>query len=328
MPSEETRACAEKSIASRVQAFRSGLAATAEQVRGLLAASGEEGGDESVALGSFAAGKIDVDRFANFAKPSAPSLSVEAIAPVKAALDVLQKLLADEDLFRLRVPKGKSLGCNVGQKLGQLGCAFGAARVVALARSGRYDADAHKGLLEKLSFSKWSAAERAAAPGLVVEVSGGDLAAGSLSPYLDGAVKLVLLVDGDAPPAALARLVTPKVFVQQAAEGDSLDAFASFDGVGVAAVSSTAAAKFLHDPRAGDTSAARFTMLEVPEAPKLKRLGALSVGQQHEDLALLGVLTAAPAPGEAEAIAPAPADPAGQLSAWLLSQTDTSNQSS
>ncbi len=327
MPSEEVRASAEKAIASRTQAFRSGLTATAEQVRGLLVASGEGGGSEEIALGSFAAGKIDVDRFADFAKPSTQGLSPEAVAPVQAALDELQKLLADPDLFSLRVPTGRSLGCNVGQKLGKLGRAFGAARVVALARSGRYDESQHAALLDKHSFSKWNAAERAAAPGLVVEVNGGDLAAGSLAPYLDGGVKLVLLVEGDAPPAALARLVTPGTFVQQLEESDSLDAFASFDGVGVAALSSSAAAKFLHDPRAGDTSAARFTVLEVPEAPKFKRLGALSVEQQHEDVALLGVLTAAPAVGGAEAAPPKPVDPAGQLSAWLLSQTDVSNPS-
>ncbi len=327
MPSEEARTGAERAIASRTEAFRSGLAATVEQVRGLLAASGEGGSDEAVALGTFAAGKIDVERFASFTGPNAsPGLDAEAIAPAQAALDVLQELLADPDLFHLRV-EGKSLGCSVGQKLGQLGRAFGAAKVVELARSGRYDASQHAALLEKLSFGEWNTAERDAAPGLVVEVSGGKLAASSLAPYLDGGMKLVLLVEGDAPPAALARLVTPNTFVQQAGGSDSLDAFASFDGVAVAALSPSDVAKFLHDPRAGETSAARFTLVEVPEVPSVKRLGTLSVAQQQEDLALLGVLTASLAAGEVEAAASKPVDQTGQLSAWLLSQADVSNLS-
>ena len=77
------------------------------------------------------------------------------------------------------------------------------------------------------------------------------------------------------------------------------------------------AAKFVHDPGAGETTYERFTTLELPREVRKRAVGGISVWQQAEDLALLEALAVVPAPaGEAAS------DPAGKLSAWLLSQTN------
>ncbi|MBW2714270.1 MAG: hypothetical protein JRC77_11040, partial [Deltaproteobacteria bacterium] len=240
---------------------------------------------------------------------------------------VLTQQLADDDLFTVRVPKGGSLGSSLARKFGQLGRVFGAAQVIELARAGKYDAAEHGHLLKQVTYSHWNSAQRAVAPPLVVELAGGDLRAASLANFLDGGVKLVLLVDGEAPPAALSRVVTPGVFVQQSRDNAPLDAFTACEGTAVAALFTVPVASFLHDPAAGETSHQRFTTLEIPPASKLVRIGSLSANQQKEELALLEVLTAKPASSEGEGAEAEEVDPAGRLSAWLLSQAELSNVS-
>ncbi len=333
MPSEEQRVLAHKAIEDRAGSFRSALVSMADQVRGMVqvaqGAGSEEQNltDQEVSLGNFATEKIDVERFSVYAKPTTSALPSDQVAPVEAALKVLTELLADEDLFTLRVPEGGSLGSSLARKFGRLGRVFGAAQVIELAKASKYDAEKHGHLLEQVTFTHWNSAQRAAAPPLLVELSGGDLRAASLANFLDGGAKIVLVVDGDAPPAALARVVTPGVFVQQSSDNAPLDAFTACAGAAVAGVFSASVASFVHDPAAGETSHERFTALEIPPASKLVRIGSLSPNQQTEELALLKVLTAQPAAAESEGAETEQVDPAGRLSAWLLSQAEISNLS-
>jgi len=334
MPSEEQRVLANKAIEDRAGNFRSALVSMVDQVRSmLLVAKGADSeeqnrADQEICLGNFAEGKIDIDKFSVYAKPTTTLLPPDQVEPVEAALKVLNELLADEDLFTLRVPEGGSLGSSLARKFGKLGCVFGAAQVIELAKTSQYDAAKHGHLLEQVTFTHWNSAQRAAAPPLLIEINGGDLRAASLANFLDGGVKIVLLVDGEAPPAALARVVTPGVFVQQSSGTAPLDAFAACQGVAVAAVYTASVASFVHDPAAGETSHQRFTTLEVPPPSKLVRIGSLSPNQQAEELALLKVLTAKPAAAEGEETeAEQVVDPAGRLSAWLLSQAELPNLS-
>ena len=98
MPSEERKGLTLDAISPRSELFRSALAVTANQVRGMLAGSGDAENDQAAALGLFAQGKVDVDRFASFA-PRAVRLEAAVEAPVRAAQQVLNSLLgAGDDL--------------------------------------------------------------------------------------------------------------------------------------------------------------------------------------------------------------------------------------
>jgi len=139
----------------------------------------------------------------------------------------------------------------------------------------------------------------------------------SVVPFLDGAMKIVFVVEGDAPAAALARVISPGVFVQQETGEAALEAFKAFQGTAVAALMPTDAASFVHDPAAGGTTYERFVALNFPKEIRKRAIGGISVAQQAEDYALLETLAVVPSPtGETAA------DPAGKLSAWLLSQAD------
>ena len=133
MPSDDRKAIALDAIRSRIEQFHSAVAVTADQVRGLLAGSGNTEGDQSVALGSFAKGKVNVERFAAFT-PKATRIDAEAEAPIRAAQEVLKSLLAQGDeLFILETEEGKGLGHQLSARLASIGRAFAAARVVDLA---------------------------------------------------------------------------------------------------------------------------------------------------------------------------------------------------
>ena len=99
-------------------------------------------------------------------------------------------------------------------------------------------------------------------------------------------------------------------------------AFAEFDGTAVAALLPKDAVSFLHDPSAGETSYERFVSLEFPKEVRKRAIGGISPAQQAQDYALLESLAVVPVPtGDAAS------DPAGKLSAWLLSQSDLSGSS-
>jgi hypothetical protein len=317
MPSEERKGIALDAVRARIELFHAAVAKTTDQVRGLLEGTGDAEEDKSASLGFFARGRVDTERFSSFTKRST-RIDAGAESPVRASQEVLKALLAQGDeLFVLRLQEGEDLGAKVAERLAEIGRAFAAAHVIELAIRGEYREDEHSALLEHHPFSRWSRSERALAPGLVIELSGAEFTAASVVPYLDGDLKLVFNVDGDAPAAALARVISPGTFVQQEIGDAALEAFAAFDGVAVAALLPDSAVSFVHDPTAGATTYERFVSLAFPKEVRKRSIGGISPAQQAEDYALLETLSVVPAPS-----GDAATDPAGKLSAWLLSQAD------
>lgn len=316
MPFDDRTKAALEAIRPRAERFHSAVATTMEQIRGLLAGTGESPDDQSVALGNFAAGHVDVERFSAYTRRAA-KVDPEAELPIRAAQRALEDLLHMEDnLFVLQLTEGKNLGAEVGRRLATIGNAFSAAHVVDLAKRGQYRDEQHGQLLNGLAYADWSRAERTLAPGLVIVLDGADFTPAQVAPYLDAGMKMVFVVDEDAPAAALVRLVTPGVFVQQVVDASGLEAFSAWEGTAVAALLPAGATVFVHDPSAGETTYERFTVLEIPKEIRKRAIGGISVRQQAEDLDLLKTLAVVPTPtGEAAS------DPAGKLSAWLLSQT-------
>ncbi len=334
------------SLAGRIEAFRSAVAVTADQLRGYLAAGGQADAGEAsrAALGEFAAGRIDAARLSQFVAAAAPTQDDGWVEPVQRALEALEQVEAEgETLFQACVEPGADLHSTVEQALSHAGRAFGAARLADLARSGRYDGADHDALLVSFPFRRWSSAERSLAPPLVVEVRGGDLQAATLADYLDGSQAFVLLVDGHAPPAPLAPLLTPGVLVIQGETEQSLGRIAGATGPAVAALLPSGAARFVHEPATGDGLGSLEVEFMPQDDPRLA-IGVRSPFQQGEELRLLRALAAAAAepasdPAKPDAAAPAapsdngaapapPAaqgDPAGTLAAWLLSRADLSN---
>lgn len=317
MPSETPTTIALEAIRPRLDLFHSAIAVTSEQIRGLLAGAGESGEDHSIALGNFAAGHVDAERFSAFTSKQA-RVEGGAEAPIRAAKEVLDRLLGEGDgLFVLKLENGANLGACVEHRLAVIGLAFAAAHMTDLAKRGQYREDQHGRLLDGLAWADWSRAERALAPGLVIELSGADFTPAQAAPYLDAGMKMVFVVEGDAPAAAMSRLITPGVFVQQTAAASPLEAFAAFEGTAAAALLPGAVAEFVHDPGAGEITYERFTTLEFPKEIRKRAIGGISAAQQAEDLSLLKALAVVPAAAGATA-----SDPAGKLSAWLLNQTN------
>ena len=317
MQFEKRTSIALDAIRPRLELFKSAIAVTTEEIRGLLSGSGESSEDQTVALGNFAAGHVDVDRFSSFTRREARGDS-EAETPIRAAQGVLNKLLKQgDDLFVLKITEGANLGSCVAHRLAVIGLAFAAAHVTDLAKRGQYRDEEHQLLLDGLAWPDWSQAERALALGLVIELSGEDFVPAQVAPYLDAGMKIIFVVDGDAPAAAMSRLVTPGVYVQQTGAETPLEAFSAFNGTAAAALLPNGAVEFVHDPDAGETTYERFTTLEFPREVRKRAIGGISAAQQAEDMALLKALAVVPTlSGDAAS------DPAGKLSAWLLSQTN------
>jgi hypothetical protein len=326
MPSDDRVRGAFQALAGPAQTFRSTLARTAEEVGQLLRAHSASKETRSARLaaelGPFAGGRISVERFASvFQAP--PGVNGGAAEVVRRAHGALTGLLdRGDDLFRITLDGTTTLHDAVAARLADLGRAFGAARVARDAQA-QLPPDRHAAALESFPFARWNKDERRLAPPLVVEARGADLLAAGLAEFLDGHVKLALVVSGDTPPVPLARLIAPGCYVQQAGAASDLAAFVAWDGPGIAALVPDACGRFVHDPKAGRTASERLRIEHLPDAPR-KAIDGISVTQQANELALLLSLsqpTGAPAGGPAAA-APAAADPADQLSAWLLAHTD------
>jgi hypothetical protein len=317
MPSEDRRALALEAVRSRIEQFHSALTITANQVRGFLTSSDNTEADKAEALGQFAKGKLNMERFNSFTQ-NTPTIDSSAEAPVRAAEEVLKSLLDQGDeLFIIRTEEGKGLGHQLSVRLASIGRAFAAARIVDLAKNGAYKEDKHAATLERFPYSQWNSSERALAPALVVEVSGADFKPSAIVPLLDTNMKIVFNVTGDAPAGALSRVISPRVFVQQEIGDAKLEAFAAFEGIAVAAYLPPTAASFMHDPSAGSTTYERFVSIQFPNEVRKRQIGGISPAQQAEDYTLLESLSVPP-----EIAGEAASDPAGKLSAWLLSQTD------
>jgi hypothetical protein len=200
---------------------------------------------------------------------------------------------------------------------------------VELARSSRYDPDQHNHYLSGLPFRKWNRSERRLAPPLVVEVGSEDLLPAGLGEFLDGGVKVVLVVQGPTTPAPLARLITPGTFVMQTAEAGDLERLALSPHPGVALLfdeERDGQARFVHDPDAGATPWQRLDVAHMPEEPSVGR--GRRAPTWLEELAHLRALAKQPAAamavngtGEAET-ALEETTPADKLAAYLLSQVD------
>jgi hypothetical protein len=326
MQSDERVAAALSVLRPRIAAFRLAVSGALERAQHTLAS--ESGPDQArVALGDFAAGLIDPDRFAMISSGFGP-LDAVGRAIVERAAKALEALLhaGDED-FVVDVHAGTSAAAAVRARMTALGPAFGAATLVDLVRRRTYDPAQHGLPLKAHPFENWTTAERRLAPPLVIRLNGRDLDAFELAPLIDGWVRLVLLVDEPCTAAPLARLVSPGVFVAQAGDVKVLERVTDFDGPAVIAVMSGAEARFVHDPRAGSMMWQRIEVTHMPVAQPRKSLGARSAWQQRDDLSHLKALVQQPVlPANPAEVLVAPGvgggfDPAERLTAWLLDQS-------
>lgn len=344
-PAGDPVADALKAVDAARAAFRSVVAATAEEVRTFLRSrtTPPEGRAERTALelGSMGPVHIDAERFSALLgeEEVLDPLSLKVVEEARRVLGEVAD--AGDAPYQRSVEPGGDLRGTVDAALAEAGRAFGAARAVNLVRQGEYRPDDDWELLHPLSFRRWSRAEREVAPPLVVRVAGRDLIPGGLAEFLDGSLKLVLVVEGPAPLAPLARLVGPGIFVLQTSDPAALARIADWDGPAVAALLPAEAVHFAFDPRRGDGLAHGLELDELPEKLDPTPAVALSPAQQVRDLAYLRELvrfrngapasqataaTAATTNGDTpeEAAggleAPPPGSPADQLAAWLLQQ--------
>ncbi len=339
MPSDPRSETALRALAGPIEQYRSAVVSTVEEVRGYLSRhrpSGESGDRRAAAsLGEFAAGRIDIDRFTKLLSDARPD-DPERLRKVEKAFDILRVIASGgDDLFQVNLKPGGRLRDAVARRWGEIGRAFAAARVAGMATAGRLNSNSAEKLLEPLGFESWNDAERNLAPPLVIELDGADLHAAELAEFLDGNVKIALVVRGEMSPAPLARLITPSTFVLQTVDETGLDRFAATEGPAIAALVPQGAARFIHDPARGKEPWSRIELLHVPEEAPKRRIGGMSARQQREELEQLRSLAkgpaaaAEPAIAGAEAAAPLPAaagdDPVNKLAAWLLSQADLSD---
>lgn len=333
MPSEDRVELALEALANPIETYRSAVIAAAEEVRGFLAArrGGAEGSDDGVAasLGAFASGRIDVSRFQSVVSSPGKEDDPDHLAKVEKAFEILCSISSGgQRAFYLNVSPGTRLRDAVATRLADVGRGFAAARIAGLAAVGALGNGNVEELSGPLGFDVWSSGERKLAPPLVVELEGSDLHAGELAEFLDGNVKLVLLVNGEAPPAALVRLITPSTFVLQTYETTELERMAAAEPPAIAVLVPESAASFLHDPALGKRIEDRLTIRRLPEKLPRKKLGGLSARQQQEELEQLRVLASTSELGGGAKAAPE-ADTqmtsVDKLAAWLLSQTDLSS---
>lgn len=311
MPSDERSAAAIRALEGARQAYRAAVIAAADELRAYRSRPAVAGHG----LGPFAMGRVDVDRFdALFTGVTILDASADQlIADAASVLDEFATMGVDG--FSFQVPPGGNLADHARAALSRLGRPFAAARAVALVRAGAPD-DGDDAYLEGLPFSAWNRAERLIAPPLVVDVRGADLRVAGLAELLDGTQKFVLVVHGDAPPAALVRLITPSVFIAQTGDPGVLSRLAEFAGPAVAALIPDTAASFVHDPGASP----RLVIQRLPANGPRHAIGNVSLFQQTQELAQLQTLADMTAPAPDTATVTTHADPADRLAAWLLRQ--------
>lgn len=329
MRSDDRVNAAQQALQGQGAAFRAAVESTCAAVRAYLAAHGarteERARETALELGGFAGGRIDVGRFASVLDVSRVLEPAEE-AIVRRCVGVMEELLAKEDLFLCHVGPNHDLRTTVDDALANVGRAFGAARVFHAVKIGAYHADEHGPALMRFPFRQWSRAERLVAPPMVVSVDGSALHAAALADLLDGRQKIALVVSGTSTWAPLARLITPHLFVMQTDSAADLTRLAAANGPGVAAVLSTEAARFVHDPAVEHLEVTHLRA-DTPRSA----VGGWSVWQQQEELALLRQLAAAEvlaSRARAQAGAGSSGLPNGaaqftdvdELTSWMLSQ--------
>lgn len=330
MPSDPRSAAALAAVHGPREAFQSAVAATFEEVRVYLDTHRSVADDRlavlAAELGPLGAQYIDVGRLAAVLTAE-PVVAPATHAVLKRALAVLRDVAArGDEAYVLDLPTGESLYGRVTDRLAELGRAMGSARVADAARKGRYRPAEHDPWLARLPYPLWTQAERAVSPPLVIELDGTDLRPGGLAEFLDGALKIVLVVRGESSPAPLVRLVTPRTFVAQVTDESAIARLAAWNGPGIVGLMPAGSARFVHDPTGGDALGARLTVTDIPAVDHRKRAGPFSAAQQREELEQLAALhsAAAPAAPVVTAAAAESADPVDKLAAWLLRQTDLS----
>lgn len=342
MPSDERGGRILQMFAEQRKAFHGMVEEAVAEVRSFLVfsmAAGDGRTERLVAeLGPFGVERFDVDRLATlFAEPE--TLDTMTTETVEKALNTLSTLAASGDaLYMVDVRSDESLRQAVARALAEIGRVFGAARIVAHIRAGRYRYSDHARALGSFPFREWSRTERCLVPPLVVTVDGRDLNAIELAGFLDGTMKLILVVHGECPPAPLVRLVTPQTFVVQTTDIAELGRLLAWDGPGIGAVVPSTAARFVHDPKGGIELWERVSVTYVPETDPRMGIGSMSAAQLVEELQQLRALAKTPARAERDvtteiaraaarqAVAqPETVEPVDQLAAWLLDQADLSD---
>jgi len=329
MPFDAQVSSALSAVRPQLDVFRFAVSSTLERAKALLTA--DSGSSlAGAALGNFASGRIDPDRFAMISAGSAPIDSVGRTV-VERAIELLEPLLAGgDDAFVVDVKSGTSPVTAVRARLTKLGSVFAAATLIELVRRRVYDPTQRILSFGGHPFEKWNAGERKIAPPLVVRLEGADLDAFEFASLMDGCVRFVLIISGQCSPAPLARLVSPGVFVAQTGDAGILAKLTDLDAPAIIAVMNGAEARFVHDPRGGAAIWQRMQLSNIPSAIPRKPIGNRSAWQQRDDLAHLEALARQPLPlapliDEISALdGNAIADPAERLAAWLLDQSSFS----
>jgi hypothetical protein len=321
MPSDDRRLAALQFLTRERDSFRAAVSNAADQVRALVSSAAPADTLRSRAaaqLGAFASGHIDTERF-GAVFTSATTIAPETVGPLRYVQCLLTATITvNEDAFLVSVQPGEDLREIIVRELSVLGRVFAAAHAVSALRKAPSEAESAEPLLARFPPDRWTRAERALAPPLVVELNGADLRVGGLEELLQGAQKIVLLVKGAAPPAALVRLITPNVFVMQCRELADLAELAAHNGPGIAAVLE-AGLPFVFKPANGKPGVLELRGA-APETPR-RRLGRITAFQQTEELQWLLRLSAPPEPQSAGPATEAAANnPGDQLAAWLLRQ--------
>lgn len=327
MQSDDRGMVAFSALRPRIAQYRFTVSTSLERARSLLASESGVATAQNV-LGEFASGRIDPEKFAMISAGSAP-LDVVGCAVLERAGEALEGLLAagDELLF-VSVPSGTSPAHAIAARLSKIGSAFGVAALVELVRRRTYDPLVHGLPFEEYPFEKWTRAERKLAPPLVVYLNGANLDPFEMAKFVDGAMQIVLLVEGPCAPAPLARVISPGVFVAQASDVSSLAMLDGFEGPAVVAVMSDSEAAFVHDPRRGASAWQRLQIGRMPATTPRKSIGSRSAAQMREDLALLASLAEQPVfpSNSTDALFAAigganGTDPVERLASWVLGES-------
>jgi hypothetical protein len=323
MPSDERVAAALSGVGPHIAAFRHAVAGTLERARNTLAADSGPG-QTRTALGDFAAGRIDPDRFAMISSGAGP-LDAMGRAVLQHAIDALEFLLnAGDQQFVVEVPHAGSAATAISARMQTIGSAFSASATVERVRRRTYDQAQRDAALLEYPFEKWTVAERKLAPPLVVRLDGSDLDPFELAPFIDGRVCLLLLVEEPCAPAPLARLISPGVFVAQTDDAKIVEALTELDAPAVIAVMKGPGARFVHDPRTRGGMWQRLHVTTMPDISPRKSLGLRSSWQQREDLTHLKALMEPPVLSAITdgvlATGDGKANPADRLTAWLIGQ--------
>jgi hypothetical protein len=334
MPSDTHVEKALEVIADARESFLAAVRMAADQISAQVRSHdtpASEARDQVAAeLGAFAEGLIDASRFPAQVGESntLDDTSADLLRRAGEALDGLSSAKPED--FVLTVSEGGDVCAAVEKALARLGRAFGAAELAKQARVGGGGTDAALDRLSSYPAAEWRVRERELAPPLVVSTPGGGLDLAGLRNLLEGSQILVLLAEGPCPPAPLASLLSPGVFLLQTTNPDELAGLGDLEGPAVIALLPEGAAEWIHDPRGGDTLAERLTVRALPDSAGIGPLDGVSVWRQREDLRHLAAMVDAAKGGPATGAAPSanglpgeePVEPVDLLAAWLIRQAD------